>query len=377
MSTDNAPPRLLPYVNRAIPEKYYRLDARGPEDIFKTGFYSFGTGWDLARHVSDFQAYSPVSGFVSTSSDATNALRMFVTWKVDQDTLKKTKSIDQAIIKRLEEAWGRTNRLILLENGRKSLSPEQRKAQEELLDVFYGKEIKAWEAVAKLNEKRTGKGWVELWMYSMMPSPYFIDVENNLSLIPHRAKLAGKRAAKLAQHANEWAAPGWIPPCMIIEAMKVRFTLTKVRPGKLPTTPQAWRDGLVFDAGLDFKSNRGNGETQYNETKKPFNPFTDERLRYRGLIGYYMDYSPNFLNLKIRLNPGEFRDPEEYLGGSKFKYPENWEGENEYVKSGGPAYPYGRPENMPEPEKKIFDDRVTLEEAIEAFVATPFKAFLL
>lgn len=376
MSIDNAQPRLLPYENRTIPERYYRLDSRGPKEIFKTGFYSFGTGWDLARHVSDFQAYSPVTGFISTSSNATNVLRMFIAWNVDKDTLKKTKRIDKAIIKKLEEAWGRTDRMIRLEKNNQPLSPQQNQARQELLDMLYGKEIKVWKEVAKLNDSRPGKSWVELWMYSIMSSPYFIDVENNLSLIPHRAKLAGEKAAKLARHANEWAAPGWIPPSMIIEAMKVRFTLTKIR-GKVATTPNAERDGLVFDAGLDFESNRGSGETQYNETRRPFNPFKDERLRYRGLIGYYMDYNPRFLNFKIRLDPGEFRDPEEYLGGSKFKYPDGWEAEDEYAKSGGPAYPYGKPESMPEPDKKVFEkDYITMEEMAEAFLLTPPKAFM-
>ncbi|MFF8451135.1 hypothetical protein ACF06Q_26090 [Streptomyces leeuwenhoekii] len=310
---------ILPYVQRPLPPHLFRFDLREPDEIFADGFWSWGTGLDLCRHVADFRGYQRLSGFVSTASDTTTAMNMFISWKVEKEELTKAWDID---LKRRKctENWSDVLAQIKDQESRDriSVTPQRHLAR---LATLYLEEYTALKKIEKVADDSKRAAWVEGWMYVIKPDPHCISVEDNLR-DPRRRHLTGGRAYKLSGEATEWDAVIHVPPQLVRQAVKVRFTRIKTTPGKLAT--------LVHDVGLDIATNK---EFDANFA---YDPYLRSQGRFAGLIGYWAP-----VDLKATPSP--------YGPGSKNFVklsPDVWSGKDEYKRAGGPRYPFGRPEEI-------------------------------
>ncbi|WP_329172736.1 hypothetical protein [Streptomyces sp. NBC_01477] len=307
---------VLPYLRRPVPPHVFRFDLRGPAELFEEGFWAWGTGFDLCRHVAGFSAYQRRSGFVSTASDVTTALNMFISWKVGKADLTKAWALDMKLATYGSDYTQVVGQIRDKEFRTKlSLTPE--KELEGLLNL-YKKELQTLTKAEKVAESRKTAGWVEGWLYVIKPDPHYVSVEENLQ-DPQRSRLSGPRAVKLSGEATEWDAVLRIPPQLIRQAVKVRFTRIKTGPRKLAK--------LVHDVGLDIATNASFDE------KFTYDPYAFSQGRYLGLIGYWAPVDTK-------------TTPTIYAPGSVSFVKltkEQWEGKAEFDRPAGPRHPFGRP----------------------------------
>ncbi|WP_167828238.1 hypothetical protein [Streptomyces palmae] len=297
----------------------FRFDLRSPEEIFKDGFWAWGTGLDLCRHVADFSGYQRISGFISTASDVATAMNMFISWKVKKKELEKAWDIDLKL-RQLDIRWDDIRAQIEDKESRQKMSLTPEKELKELAKLLK-REFSVLKKVQKPFEDRKKAGWVEIWLYVIKPDQYYISIEENLR-DERRRHLVGGRAYQLAGEATEWDAVYHIPPHRILQAIKVKFTRLKLGPGE--------RAELVHDIGLDIKTNeRFNDEVLYD-------PYERSQKRFVGLIGYWAPVDTK--SSPSRYGPGSVN----FVKLEK----DQWEGKSEYQRQGGPRHPFGRPEDI-------------------------------
>ncbi|MEH6374008.1 hypothetical protein V7793_06615 [Streptomyces sp. KLMMK] len=293
---------IFPYVLKRVPDWVYRIDSRGPEEIFKDGFTGWDTYYDIPGHLADWKHFSKKSGFVSVARDIDTAMKMFVRWELGP-LLKEMRETD-------------------LNAGL---------AVQELVKKGYGNETefsRLRRIARELAEDRDGT-YLKKWLYVIKPSRYLVSMEGNV-LDPGRIRHSGGRARKLVKEATEWDAPWHIPPQRILQAYQVditlRFTFSERPDGRLPVKQHAWSSATDF---IKHERDRRKGFPGFDKDFR-YNPFEDEAARWTGLVGYWtkLDEAP--------WTPGS----------GKFTAPRGWRGEKEFWPDQGqasPGHPFGTP----------------------------------
>ncbi|GGX54828.1 hypothetical protein [Streptomyces noursei] len=271
--------RVFPYLReRPLPLMLYRFDRRGPDVIFPQGFTTTwvnpetgaattGTTYDLAGHVRG--THRGRTGFISTSSSIVGALEMF------------------KIMQRNETRGWRA------EHGR-----------------VYSQ---------------------EMWLYCLVPSRYYVSVEDNILESRRRLYCTAKEHA-FAASQREWVAPFKIPPPSLVSAWHTRlildldeqpFPVHVTGDGQLELPDDRLARLSIKTWHLEFPVPR---EKKAEDQDKEYDPFADPDSRYDGLIGYQAKKAP---------------------GSSKYSTPKNWAKQSEYWDGSGkllqPSYPFGQP----------------------------------
>ncbi|WP_116209100.1 hypothetical protein [Streptomyces olivoreticuli] len=270
--------RVFPYLRtRPLPPMLYRFDRRDPDIIFPEGFTTTwtdpetgtattGTTYDLAGHVRG--THRGRTGFISTSSSIVGAL--------------------------------------------------------EMLKIMQRNETHGWKTEqAKVYSQ-------EMWLYRLVPSRYFISVEENLLEGRRKLYCTAKEHAFAASQC-EWVAPFKIPSGSLVSAWRTQlildldeqpFPVNVKDDGQLDLPEERLVRLSIKTWHLGFPVLRNIMENPEGE----YDPFADLGSRYDGLIGYKAKKAP---------------------GSSRYSTPKDWRKKEEYWGNEGnavePSYPFERP----------------------------------